>query len=294
MTVSMGRLAAAGVAALVFALPLTAESTGPQAGARAELAAGRIVIEATAASSALSGPGARHRASRDLEAALPDIFMRFAPSLAVDSWDLLGSVAQQSETVLAALSDLSRQGRLEDSRMSEDLRSVRLAWSFPLFGAGGLVAALATHGTPLPLPRSLADAPTTRYSGVVIYAAEPLRAWGTTEERLPRPALFPRIYDTEMRLVLEKLMCDPVRLARWGMVAYSDNAADPGPADRIGINPLRILARGVFGRNDTDLLIPAESARRLLANDNNRRLLREGRILVIYHDVSPALAAAPQ
>ena len=78
------------------------------------------------------------------------------------------------------------------------------------------------------------------------------------------------------------------------MIAYTTDPSDRGPADRIGSNPLRILARGVFGRNDTDLLIPTESAHRLLATADNRRLLREGRILVVYRDVSPALAAAPR
>jgi hypothetical protein len=294
MTLGVGRIPALSLIALALVLPAAAETPALQTGGRVELAAGRIVIEAAVPSSAFAEPRARHRAERDLEAGLPDLFMRFAPSLIVDSWDTLGLVAQDSEAVLTSLKDLSREGRLEGSHMSEDLRTVRLAWSFPLFGGRGLFAALATHARPFPLPRSLADAPTTRYSGVVIYAAEPVPARGTTEDRLPRPALFPKIYDTTMSLVLEKGMCDPASLARWGMVAYTDDPAAPGPADRIGPNPLRILARGVFGRNDTDLLIPAESAHRLLGSEDNRRLLREGRILVIYSSVSPALAAAPR
>ncbi len=273
-------------------LPVLGESPQPRSSARAELAAGRIVIEAAGPAPAFAEPGARHRAERDLEAALPDLFLRFAPSLVVDSWHTLGALVQGSEAALASLSQIARRGTLEDSRMSEDLRSVHVAWSFPLFGRQGLVAGLVSHTVPLPVPRSLADAPTTRYSGLVIYAAEPLPARGTTEQRLPRPALFPRIYDTAMNLVLERLMCEPASLARWGMVAYTDDPSDPGPADRIGPNPLRVFARGVFGRNDTDLLIPAESADRLLSSEDNRRLLREGRILVVYRDVSPALLPA--
>lgn len=285
----MSRIAVLGLAALALALPAAGESSPARSSARAELAVGRIVIETVAPASGFAAAGARHRAEKDLEEGLPDRFLRFAPSLIVDSWHSLGGLAEGSDAALAALAEIARRGRLEDSRMSEDLRSVRVSWSFPLFGRDGLVAALVAHAIASPLPRSLADAPTTRYSGVVIYAAEPLPARGTTEQRLPRAALFPRIYDTSMSLVLERGMCDPASLVRWGMVAYTDNPADPGPADRIGVNPLRILARGVFGRNDTDLLIPAESAHRLLGSDENRRLLREGRILVVYRDVSPAL-----
>ena len=191
MTLGVGRIAATSLIALALSLPLAAESSGPQVVARAELAAGRIVIETTVPSSAFAEPRARHRAERDLEAALPDLFMRFAPSLAVDSWDSLGSLAQGSDALLTSLADLSRRGRLEGSHMSEDLRSVRLSWSFPLFGEGGLLASLVTHTNPFPLPRSLADAPTTRYSGVVIFAAEPVPARGTTEERLPPSRTLP-------------------------------------------------------------------------------------------------------
>jgi hypothetical protein len=41
------------------------------------------------------------------------------------------------------------------------------------------------------------------------------------------------------------------------------------------------MARGVFGRNATDLLLPREAARQLLSREGNRQLLREGRILII-------------
>jgi hypothetical protein len=179
--------------------------------------------------------------------------------------------------------------------MSEDLSAARLAWTFPLFGPQGVASLFVTYEVPSPLPRALGDVAAGRYTGVVIYAAEPLASYGTSGQRLPQPALFPRIFDEGMSLVLDKEMCDPASLRRWGMVAYTSDPADPGPAERIGPNPLRILARGVFGRNDTDLLIPRESARRLLASDENRRLLLEGRILVVYRGVTtPLESAGPQ
>jgi len=280
------------VALALLGTPAAGEASGSRSSGRVEWAAGRILIETIVAAAGFAHPRARFAAEREVEAAMPELFLRFAPSLAASSWDTVGGAADAREELVATLADLSRRGRLDRSEMSEDLRSVLLAWSFPLFGNGGLVSLLTTHETAFPLPRSLADAPSTRYSGVVIYAAEPVPAYGTTELRLPRPGLFPRIYDERMSLVLERGMCDPASLARWGMVAYSDDPAAPGPADRIGSNPLRILARGVFGRNDTDLLIARESAHRLLASEDNRRLLREGRILVVYSSASTVLEAS--
>jgi hypothetical protein len=51
--------------------------------------------------------------------------------------------------------------------------------------------------------------------------------------------------------------------------------------DRVGELPLLTKARGVFGRNATDLLLSAEVARQLLSRQHNRELLREGKILII-------------
>jgi hypothetical protein len=292
MTLDVSRLIIASAALAAALTQASGDGLGGRTSARVEWAAGRIVIESSVAIAGFADPRARFEAETETRAELPGLFLAYAPSLVITSWDTLGGAADADPALAGALAGIAGRGTLDASRMSEDLSTVRLAWTFPLFGPDGVASLLVTHKLPFPLTRPLGDVPAGRYTGVVIYAAEPLPSWGTSAERLPRPALFPRIFDEGMSLVLDKEMCDPASLVRWGMVAYTDDPADPGPEDRIGQNPLRILARGVFGRNDTDLLIPAESARRLLATEENSRLLREGRILVIYRSVSTPLSQA--
>ncbi len=300
MTLDVSRFLLA-CAALAAALPLTQPSAEGHAGrtsGRVDWAAGRVVIESSVPIAGYADPRARFEAETESRAGLPGLFLSYAPALVISSWDTLGTAAAADPTLTASLAGIAGDGRLDGSSMSEDLATARLAWSFPLFGPGGVASLLVTHQVPSPLPRALGDVAAARYTGVVIYAADPLPSYGTSARRLPRPALFPRIFDDGMSLVLDKEMCDPASLLRWGMVAYAGDPADPGSAERVGSNPLRILARGVFGRNDTDLLIPRESARRLLASDENRRLLQEGRIVVVYRSVTTPLeqaaAAAPR
>jgi hypothetical protein len=109
---------------------------------------------------------------------------------------------------------------------------------------------------------------------------------GTRERARLEPCLYPEIYDDQMRLVLERLMVRPDAVRRWGVAAYTDEV-DEGPwISRIGQSPIRILAGGIFGSIPTDIKIPVEQADRILASDHNRRLLTEGRILIIIESES--------
>jgi hypothetical protein len=50
---------------------------------------------------------------------------------------------------------------------------------------------------------------------------------------------------------------------------------------RVGENPLRIMARGIFGAVPTDPVIDREDALIILSSEQNRQLLREGRIVIV-------------
>jgi hypothetical protein len=68
------------------------------------------------------------------------------------------------------------------------------------------------------------------------------------------------------------------------MVAYSETETHSDLLERIGAAPLRTVARGVFGINGTDLLLPGEAVDRLLVREANRELLSQGRVLIVIGD----------
>jgi hypothetical protein len=179
---------------------------------------------------------------------------------------------------VSAILDLARLLVRREDSLSHDLLSYVSVWELPL----GAAAALYVRGTTAtPLPRPLSWVATRAYTGIVIYADRDLPVHGERGAigRLEE-ALFPRIFDTDMNPVLERATVDPAVLVSHGPMAYAA-VLDSSAEDRVGTDPLRIVATGLFGINRTDLLIPKAEADRILANDANRRLIAGGKILVI-------------
>ena len=84
-----------------------------------------------------------------------------------------------------------------------------------------------------------------------------------------------------MNLIYEKNIVEPSRAKKQGIVLYTGTLDESMYRDRIGTEPLRIIARGVFGDNRTDPIISNEDAERILAKSENIELLRQGKIVIV-------------
>jgi hypothetical protein len=80
------------------------------------------------------------------------------------------------------------------------------------------------------------------------------------------------------------------RLLKTALVRYVSRdrifSASPSGMDEelerlVGPNPLRILAQGVYGTRPTDPVIDRDDAITIIANEENRKLLREGRVVIV-------------
>jgi hypothetical protein len=156
------------------------------------------------------------------------------------------------------------------------------------------ISALFTrHRQPIQPPRPLIRAQSADYSGIIIIADGELPVHGRRGQALVEPCIFPKIWDTEMNLVYERNMLNPDSVTGNRMVRYTarESIFRPSPsglegelAALVGHNPLRILAREVFGANPTDPVIDREDALKILSSENNRRLLREGRVVLVLNE----------
>jgi hypothetical protein len=196
----------------------------------------------------------------------------------------VGDRLAASGALFRALSERAAGGVWRESAaFARDLHAVVVVYRFPLFGEQGLAASFVQHERAFPVPRLLGFAPARSFTGLVILARASSRATARPA-RANRPALLPRLYDEDLNPVLSAEMCDPQALRKWGVAAYAysgEEAALQAFQDRIGTTPLRTMARGVFGRNATDILLSTEVARQLLTRQHNRDLLREGKILIL-------------
>jgi hypothetical protein len=150
-----------------------------------------------------------------------------------------------------------------------------------------LIGVLSQHTEPAPPARSIGWVPENDYTGVVIYAAEPLDHFDTGTRTLLEPTLFPGIYyreedGSELYRLMESVNVLPEYLERWGAIGYTTDPYATSWHERVGNNPLRIMAIGVFGSYPTDPIIRKDEALQLLSTDRNRALLREGRVVIIY------------
>ncbi len=249
--------------------------------ARVDWPGARVVIDAVLAPDPVVAnvSKARAQAEEEIRRQLPGILQAFLGKLLLDSTRTVGEALERGD---AGDPDTLHRfpGRFLATSLSPDLREVRLRCEIPLYGADGLLTPFVTHSRPAPMRRVLSFVPSRAFTGLVIDAR------GLAPRPL-RPALAIRLYDPQMRLLLELPMCDPEAVRRWGMAAGTDRYTDDVAGseapfrERIGAQPLRTLARGVYGQNGTDLILPDDAARLLLCREENRVLLRQGRILLI-------------
>ena len=225
-------------------------------------------------------PRAKSDAESDIESRLGAFLIAAVSPVLVDSSHTFGELLGADALLFSQISGLANDARREALFLRKDFSALVARYSFPLFGEGGITVSLIPSAES-PLRRRLGYVATRKFTGLVIYAGEKVPSVGTGVELLPRPALFPRIYDEDMNLVLEKGMCTPEALARWGIVGYA-SGLDSSALLRAGLSPLRLAARAVFGDNSTDLVISNEGAKQMLTMPENIAFLKEGRIVIIY------------
>ena len=225
---------------------------------------------------------ARYAAERRAQEGMPAILVQSLVDLQLSSRETVGSRLQQQPALLAKLREVSSSAVKTRSHLDEDLHALVVRYTFPLFGDGSIIDVFVTRERSVPIRRYLPFAPSKDYTGVVIYAQGKYPSWGEPGvTRSVTPALFPRIYDTDMQLVVDLARMDPVAVVEWGSVGYADTTDEVGYVERVGSDPLRVMARAVFGIASTDVVIPTKTARSLLVREGNRELLRAGRIVLI-------------
>jgi len=278
----------AAAAVPVIAQDSTATDQGLAITRRVDWAAARIVMEVSRAldPSTPSLVRAKSDAETDLEQRLPGALSRALGPLIVDSSHTLSDYFESDPEMYARLNDIALHAQRTDLFLTEDFTSLVARYAIPFFGEQGIGSPLYPSKATL-IRRRLGDVTTRAYTGLLIFARGMLPSAGTSRMVTARPALFPRIWDEQMNLLLDKGMCAPESLARWGMVGYSQAVDDPAADLRVGNVPLRLAARGVFGDNDTDIVISMDGARQLLALPENIALLQTGRIVIVYDSLEP-------
>jgi hypothetical protein len=234
-------------------------------------------------------PGGRIRAEEILAGESPRLLRPSILSLQADSASTIEDYIRRGELDLKALDRFLLEAQKTAPALSADLGFITGWYSLSLKDLASLLPRpMRRPDVPRPLiPSAAAD-----YTGLIIIADGELPVHGRNSSVLVQPCLFPKIWDTRMQEIYTRNMTDPSGPGGSAMVRYrtAESIFRPTPsglegelAELAGPNPLRIFARGVFGVCPTDLIIDQEDALKIISSENNRRLLREGRVIVILN-----------
>ena len=231
-------------------------------------------------------PSGRLRAETILAEAWPRLFRPYLLSLRVDSEFTLGNLVDRGELSLHDLDSISLGAKRTPPNLSADMTSMIGRYTVAMENISELLLRGERRRATLPsLP--LVPVQTADYTGIIILAYQELPVRGRNSKALVEPCLFPKIWDTNMNLVYDRYMTEA---AGGRMVRYTETETvfRPTPsglegeiAALAGPRPLRIFAREVFGIYPTDPVIDRDDALQILSSENNRRLLREGRVVLV-------------
>jgi hypothetical protein len=228
-------------------------------------------------------PAAAITAERRIDTNFVKIFSEALLPLQIDSSMTFEESIENGVFTAAELLSVAQTARKGIPRYSQDMQTIFIDYTCRLHDS--LTPYFIRHSRPGEIPRYLAWFPTREYTGIVIYAGKSLPVHGEASESPLAPCLFPEIFDEQTNPLFTLEMGDPAYLKRWGSAAYSSSFDEAPWRERIGEKPLRIIAAGLYGKYPTDLKISAEDAALILSLPANRRLLAEGRILIISEDL---------
>jgi hypothetical protein len=288
------RIAIIGLISGLFSLAGTAFGNEPRIDLSGGIAWDRMELNARAALNLAQAeirlPTGRSQAEEMINEEFPALIQPSLLAIPVDSSSTMKDLIDRGEFTLHSIGSLALSAKRQSPALSQDLSFLSASYSVDLTM---IASALIQHRRSAEVPRPVQAGPDGSYTGIIIFADRELPVHGRNISAAVQPCLFPKIWDSGMNLIYQRNMTDPQRARTSGMVRYASAAKVFMPAPSgldseleklVGPNPLRILARGVYGARPTDPIIDRADALLITASEANRRLLNEGRVVLVLSE----------
>jgi hypothetical protein len=227
-------------------------------------------------------PAATTQIAASIEDGLAGIFSDAIVNLRVDSLTTARERFTERSELLSRLPELSRQYSRRTIRRGPDLSWVEVHYRYELYPT--LARLFVTHDRARPMPSLLRWEPSGPYTGIVIFAKEPLPVRGEGREAELQPAMLPEVYTTDLEPLLTPEMQEGDLVRSRGVLGYTSDVSGGSIVARAGQNPMYLMAHELFGEHDTDIILHPHDAERILASDSARSVLEQGRVVVIVAD----------
>ncbi|MBM9547291.1 hypothetical protein JWG40_09710 [Leptospira sp. 201903074] len=143
--------------------------------------------------------------------------------------------------------------------------------SLPLKGKEGILSHLPVEYGTESVPEFSEEVVPVEFSGLVVDARH---------LNLKR-ALFPKIQTDRGLDIYSPLYVKEAYAIETGYIVYREEQTGKGTEAKVGKNPYFVLALGLAGKNQTDLIIPTDEAAKFLSHPETRKNLTRCRVLIL-------------
>ena len=227
-------------------------------------------------------PSIKFSTEMSIEKRLNYILLNGIEQLTIDSRTKGEDFIKTHPSVIEHIFDIVPSLIKEHSLFTSDFKSLNTKYTLNLYP--DIAALFIPHSRTSTMTPTLDFIPSADFSGIVIYVDNLLPMYGKQNKGSFSPSLFPKIFDEGLNLVIGPIIVDPDVILKTGTVGYQ-GLSDSLELARIGLNPLKIKARKIFGINNTDLIISTRDADKILSRQNNIDLILQGKILIIYDHI---------
>jgi hypothetical protein len=247
----------------------------------------QALVSLDLASANLRLPSGRTQGEEIIRSEYAKLIQSVILGIQADSSSTLADLVHRGEWSLAGAEEIVLNARAVSPFLSPDMRRLQAAYRI---NVEDISAALIRHNSPAEIRRTLTPLSEPAYTGIIIIASSPLPVHGMHSTATLVPCLLPKIWDTDMNLVYERNMLDKGKKTmalyapRGSIFQIGPSGLSPEVTALAGDKPLRIIARGVFGDRPTDPIIDSADALRIISTEENRLLLREGRVVIIVDE----------
>lgn len=223
-------------------------------------------------------PSGKNSALNKIDLNLPVLIKDPLFSLRVNSLQSLGDLVLDETLTLEQITEIINDGKRTQGVFKNGAASLQAEHNLNLSDIGSL---LVHHNTPYSHEKPIEQVASRKYTGIVIDARGKKDVHGEFVKDEVEPCFFPQIWDSEMNLIYERNMGDPEKIRNQGLVFYHWSEDENLYKDRIGIDPMRITARAVYGKYRTDPIISRKDALKLISVKENLELLKNGNVVIL-------------
>lgn len=223
-------------------------------------------------------PAGRNSAESLIKLKTPGLVKTSLLSLFVDNSSYLADTVLSETISMEDVTKIIEQGHQTPALYTTDGNGVNTVKTINI---NTISRELIRHKFPYSPEEPIEIVSSRPYTGIIIDARGAIPVHGEYVTSEVYPCFFPTVWDENMEIIYEKNISDRETSRQNGLVQYGWKEDFSVYEDRIGLDPLYIKANKVFGRNRTDPIIRKNDALRILTVDENRDLLKQGKIVIL-------------